>query len=166
MSLFDKIRQGISPVKIKRAFDDFLFLLSLFVLPSIVFHKNHEIFATPLWISILSGAAAVVIFIVIIINYTYCHMKDNEGPMRLFFFLSPLVIDLCHILSDICFLFYTRSIPVSNFTDVFIYVHAVTGFLGAIFLLYVTIYLFLDKYCKIVAKKIREIFGKYLIIAY
>lgn len=62
-------------VKIRRAFDDFLFLLSLFILPSIVFYKNHEQFATPLWIPILFGATAVFVFTIFIVNYT---LHENE----------------------------------------------------------------------------------------
>ncbi|CAB4415839.1 unnamed protein product [Rhizophagus irregularis] len=141
-SKFNKIRKELPPVKIKRAFDDFLFLLSLFVLPSIVFHKNHEKFATPLWISILSGVAAAIVFIMIIINYIGWHIDNNILEVVNFVF-SPPIINLCHIFSDICFLFYTRSIPTDNFTDAFIYIHAVTGVLGAIFLLCALIGIFL-----------------------
>ncbi|GBB92168.1 hypothetical protein RclHR1_19770001 [Rhizophagus clarus] len=169
--VFIKIRRGL-PVKIRRSFDDFLFLLSLFVLPSIVFHKNHERLATPLWISGLTGVIAGIVFIMIIINYIDWHTKGGTLSV-IYLTLSPLVLDLCHIFSDICFLVYTRSIPKDNFTDAFIYIHAVTGVLGAIFLLGALICIFLsDLNC--IPRKIRNfidkvievigaIFGKFLI---
>ncbi|PKK63308.1 hypothetical protein RhiirC2_717070 [Rhizophagus irregularis] len=146
-SKFNKIRKKLPPVKIKRAFDDFLFLLSLFVLPSVVFHKNHEKFATPLWISILSGVATAIVFIMIMINYICWHIDNGELEefnLINFIYITPYIINLCHIFSDICFLFYTRSIPTDNFTDAFIYIHAITGVLGAIFLLCAIITLFID----------------------
>jgi hypothetical protein len=164
-SKFNKIRKELLPVKIKRAFDDFLFLLSLFVLPSIVFHKNHEKFATPLWISILSGVAAAIVFIMIIINYIVWHI-DNRILEVVNYIISPPVINLCHIFSDICFLFYTRSIPTDNFTDAFIYIHAVTGVLGAIFLFCAIISIFLsllNAYGYRLPSKINHFLSKYRI---
>lgn len=141
----DKVNQESIPlhknIKIRRAFDDFLFLLSLFVLPSIVFHKNHA----ALWISILFGVTAGVVLIMIIYNYIYFHIKNDV--FFVYNHVIPPIIDLCHIFSDICFLFYTRSIPVDNFgnsKDVFIYLHAVSGFLGGIFLFYFIFLFFLN----------------------
>jgi hypothetical protein len=161
--VFIKIRRGLSFVKIRRAFDDFLFLFSLFVLPSIMFHKDHERFATPLWILIFSGTTAGVVFILIIINYIAWHIRDDKNSYIIM--LSEIIIDLCHIFSDICFLFYTRSLPVGNFTNVFIYLHAVTGILGASFLLYliVGVIVILSNVCCIKSSKIDKIAGKYLI---
>jgi hypothetical protein len=147
-------------IKIRRAFDDFLFLLSLFVLPIIVFHINQPI----LWISILLGVTAGVVFIMITYNYIYFHIEDD-----VFFTYAkfiPPVIELCHVFSDICFLFYTRSIPVENFGDyknVFIYLHAVTGFLGTIFMFYVIIFraLFNLFYICTQSRKLIDIASKY-----
>ncbi|PKY52046.1 hypothetical protein RhiirA4_469429 [Rhizophagus irregularis] len=42
-SKFNKIRKELPPVKIKRAFDDFLFLLSLFVLPSLLNDNGYRL---------------------------------------------------------------------------------------------------------------------------
>ncbi|GBC00551.1 hypothetical protein RclHR1_00390005 [Rhizophagus clarus] len=165
-SKFNKIKKELPPVKIKRAFDDFLFLLSLFVLPSIVFHKNHE---RPLWISTFSGVTAGIVFIMIVINYISWHI-DNEDLKLYNFLFSPPIIDLCHVFSDICFLFYTRSIPTNNFTDAFICIHAVTGVLGAIFFFTTVIILSLNKCGYNFSRKFRRFidviganFGKFLI---
>jgi hypothetical protein len=156
--IFDRIRQKISFVKIRRIFDDFLFLLTLFILPCIVFHKSHERFATPIWISILSGTTAGIVFITIIFNY--CFHKKDLFIIRLFFCASPFTINICHISSDICFLFYTRSISVSEFRDVFIYLHSVTGIIGATFLIFNTIMLIID----FINDPKRALSRKYLII--
>ncbi|GES95694.1 hypothetical protein GLOIN_2v1815713 [Rhizophagus clarus] len=121
--------------KIRRVFDDFLFLLSLFVLPSIVFHKNHKKFATPLWISILLGVTAGFVFIIFIINYILSSNKTkNKSIIYRVISLSGIAIGFCHIISDICFIFYTRSVPKSKFTEVFIFLHSVIGVLVIIYL--------------------------------
>ncbi|CAB4433617.1 unnamed protein product [Rhizophagus irregularis] len=90
----DKIR---IPVEIRRAFDDFLFLLSLFVLPSIVFHKNHEKFETPLWISIFSGVTAGFVFISIIIIYIAWNKKDDS----IFWWIAFRILPFIYIKSDV-----------------------------------------------------------------
>ncbi|PKC62135.1 hypothetical protein RhiirA1_522824 [Rhizophagus irregularis] len=136
ISVFIKIRQEISPVKIRRAFDDFLFLLSLFVLPCIVFYKNHKEFAIPIWIPMLFGAMTGFVFFVLIDYYIISYSDSVIIDRRFVLGLLGLFIDLGHIISDICFIFYTKSIPESNFTNVFIYSHAVTGILGSVLLLY------------------------------
>lgn len=65
-------------------------------------------------------------------------------------YISPIAIDISHIISDICFIFYTKNIPGSNFTDVFIYLHAVTGVIGSIlagfyFFLFLPIWINMDE---------------------
>ncbi|POG75967.1 hypothetical protein GLOIN_2v1769581 [Rhizophagus irregularis DAOM 181602=DAOM 197198] len=59
----------------KRVFDDFLYILSSFVLPTIVFYINHEEFATPIWIPILSVAITGVIIISITIS-----LNESSNP--------------------------------------------------------------------------------------
>ncbi|GBC07039.1 hypothetical protein RclHR1_00720048 [Rhizophagus clarus] len=131
LSKFD----NITPVKIKRAFDDLLCLISLFVLPSIVFFKDHKQFATPLWISILSCILTGFAFIIFITTHILFRMKNRVLAFYVFI-LSALVFDLSHVIFDICFIFNTKNLPPSNFTEFFIYSHAVTGILSAIFLLF------------------------------
>ncbi|RGB31905.1 hypothetical protein C1646_670552 [Rhizophagus diaphanus] len=136
ISVFIIIRQEISQVKIRRAFDDFLFLLSLFILPCIVFYKNHKEFAIPIWIPMLFGAMAGFVFFVLINYYIISYSDSVIIDRRIVLGFLGLFIDLGHIISDICFIFYTKSIPESNFTNVFIYSHAVTGILGSVLLFY------------------------------
>ncbi|CAB5192773.1 hypothetical protein RhiirA5_481695 [Rhizophagus irregularis] len=135
LPILNKIRQGLSHVKIKRAFDDFLFLLSLFVLPCIVLYKHHKEFAIPIWIPILFGVTAGFVFFIIISHYiiSYSDIVLNDWGIELG--LLGLFIDFSHVISDICFIFYTKSISENNFTYVFIYLHAVTGILGSVLLL-------------------------------
>ncbi|RIA90620.1 hypothetical protein C1645_737756 [Glomus cerebriforme] len=135
-----KKKSIITIVRIRRMFDDFLFLLSLFVLPSIVFYKNRKENETPLWIPILFGVTSFFVFIILISNYI---LNDKKGYKNVYAITySALSIDLSHVISDICFIFYTRNIPANNFTDIFIYLHSVTGILGAIVLLfYIVIYI-------------------------
>ncbi|GBC09876.1 hypothetical protein RclHR1_09190002 [Rhizophagus clarus] len=125
VQVFNKLKSN----KIRRTFDDFLFLLSLFVLPTIVFHKHHE---TPLWISIVSGVIACVTFIMIIINYIGYYIRGKIELNYWSYIYITIMMSLCHIFSDICFLFYTQSISVGENKDIFIGVHAVSGILGSI----------------------------------
>ncbi|RIA82606.1 hypothetical protein C1645_788078 [Glomus cerebriforme] len=70
-------------------------------------------------------------------SYIIYHNNNNNDPDRYYFYpfcvTLATIMDLCHIFSDICFSFYTRSLPIDNFTDVFIYLHVVTGILGVIY---------------------------------
>jgi len=101
-----------------------------------VFYKNHEKFATSFWIPTLFGVTAGFIFILLITIYMSATFGYKNEYVEYIIIVSPLVIDLCHVISDICFIFYTKSIPESNFTDIFIYLHAVTGVLGMFVLLF------------------------------
>lgn len=104
---------------------------------------------------------AGVVFIMIIANYICSYIVYRSRLEDHIFFPSSLVIDLCHIFSDICFLYYTRSIPTSNFTDVFIYIHAVTGILGAIyFVCFIIFYISADDFC---CEPIKIISSRYFI---
>ncbi|PKK69321.1 hypothetical protein RhiirC2_712753 [Rhizophagus irregularis] len=116
LPILNKIRQGLSHVKIKRAFDDFLFLLSLFVLPCIVLYTHHKEFAIPIWIPILFGVTAGFVFFTIISHYiiSYSDIVLNDWGIELG--LLGLFIDFSHVISDICFIFYTKSISENNFT--------------------------------------------------
>ncbi|GBB83402.1 hypothetical protein RclHR1_10120002 [Rhizophagus clarus] len=143
--------KGISPIKIRRVFDDFLFLLSLFVLPTTVFFKNHQRFAIPFWIPVLFCITTVFVFIILITNQILFHLLHRKNNLVFYVFVfSALAIDFSHVVSDICFVFYTRSIPTSSFTDVFIYSHAVTGIASGIFLPFFVLGVFIHNkvYCK------------------
>ncbi|CAB4404310.1 unnamed protein product [Rhizophagus irregularis] len=103
--VFIKIRRGLSLVKIRRAFDDFLFLLSLFILPSIVFHENNEI---PPWISIFSWVTAGVVFITIIINYIFWHINFEIMLEPIYFLFFLAIIDLCNLFRHLFPVLYSK----------------------------------------------------------
>ncbi|CAB4383303.1 unnamed protein product [Rhizophagus irregularis] len=113
----------------KRVFDDFLYILSSFVLPTIVFYINHEEFATPIWIPILSVAITGVIIISIV--WIYMFPKSPKIPM--------VLADIFSLTHEICFIFYTRYNPVNNLNlkNGFSYLHVALLIFGTIILLYV-----------------------------
>ncbi|CAG8801571.1 5096_t:CDS:1, partial [Dentiscutata erythropus] len=59
----------IRKIKRKHVLDDFIFLLSLFALPSVVFYKNRDKFPIPLWISIFLGMVSILVFVLMMLNY-------------------------------------------------------------------------------------------------
>ncbi|PKB98478.1 hypothetical protein RhiirA5_431316 [Rhizophagus irregularis] len=118
----------------KRVFDDFLYILSSFVLPTIVFYINHEEFATPIWIPILSVAITGVIIISIV--WIYMFPKSPKIPM--------VLADIFSLTHEICFIFYTRYNPVNNLNlkNGFSYLHVAILIFGTINLLYACYYLY------------------------
>jgi hypothetical protein len=116
-------------LSLKRAFDDFIYILSLFVLPLIIFYINHEKFASPLWIPIFSGAATGVIVISIVCIYVF-----PKSPKIAF-----VLADIFSLIHEICFIFYTRYNPVNNLylKNAFVCLHIVNMIIGATDLLYI-----------------------------
>ncbi|CAG8733004.1 28055_t:CDS:1, partial [Dentiscutata erythropus] len=115
----------IRKIKRKHVLDDFIFLLSLFVLPSVVFYKNKDKFPIPLWISIFLGMVSILVFVLMMLNY-FVKLNNLRG-YGLKIYIIPLSIEFCHVLSDVSFIFYSKSVFTGVYLNIFVYLHAVTG---------------------------------------
>ncbi|CAG8659089.1 8830_t:CDS:2 [Acaulospora morrowiae] len=80
--------------------------------------KSRETQNTPMWVIILYGISA---FIVVIIIVRIRFIKD--GQEAIIYFMIVLGV---HVVSDLCFLFYSRAID-TNESNIFVYLHAVSG---------------------------------------
>src|SRR5205823_1298364 len=112
----------------------------IYILPTIVFFKNKEMFEIPLWIPILYAITSGIVFIIIIISHIRIYFESSGNRIHILdaFFGISLIFGLpvSHMISDLCFLFYTRTLLENTFTEVFIYLHAVSGILTALLLFF------------------------------
>ncbi|CAB5390116.1 unnamed protein product [Rhizophagus irregularis] len=101
-----------SKLTFKGVFEDLLYLSSLYILPSIVFYKNHEKFAIPLWIPILSVVTTGVVIILVVLSLYNFLAASSYSMLKEFIF--DFLVHIFAIINEICFIFYTNNTPANN----------------------------------------------------
>jgi hypothetical protein len=146
----------------KQIFDDFLLLLSLFVLPTIVFHKNN----VSDWNTILFGGTSGLMFILQICIFIMMSKSPGERTIKKIKHAVTFFFTLSSIITDVCFIFYTIEISprTSSFTNVFVYMHIVTIAMSVLVLLILFIKYIIKSNLRSFEKKDKGFVGKAFIL--